>query len=180
MARKNRYADFAERIRKRYETGIKNMFWESLVFHRVKAEASHVQIIKNMSRTITNFVEQRIRLYENKYYRINSKQESQRLLQTIERVYSQPGEKKQLVYLLGKLGVVTREQRQWQENNSRLQQYEEMVTRLRRKLKMQEEELVRLKEIRVEPLLLKKLTREVMRSIRAEARRERLRSSPEW
>lgn len=180
MPRDNRYADFAKRIRKRYETGIKNMFWESLVFHRVKEGTSHVQIIKNMSRTITNFVEQRIRLYENNYYKINTKQENGRLLQTIERVYSQPGEKKQLVYLLGKLGVVTKEQRQWQENNSRLQRYEEMVTRLNRKLKLQEEELLRLKEIRVEPVLLRKLTREVVRSIRAEARRERLRSSPEW
>lgn len=180
MPGKNKYTDFAERIRKRYETGIKNMFWESLVFHRVKNETSHIQIIKNMSRTITNFVEQRIRLYENKYYRTNSKQESKRFLKNIERIYDQPGEKKQLVYLLGKLGVVTREQRQWQESTSRLQQYEETVTRLSKKLKQQQEELVRLKEIQVEPMLLKKLTRQVMQNIRAEARKERLRSSPEW
>ncbi len=186
---RNRNQEFSERIRKRYEMDTAAVYWGSLVYYIMKTQGPEINLQKNLSRVIENIFHQKVRLYEQKYYKIinpfqNSapladktvtRLERRRLIKTIGNIYSQPGEKKQLVYLLSKLGVVTEGQREWRENIRRIKNYEEELTFLKKQLRLQEESIVKLKRTEMEPKLLANLKREVINNIKQEIRLERLR-----
>ncbi len=170
-----RNQEFTERIRKRHEIQQAAFYWESLTYFARKKADSQVHIQKNLSQLISNSFHQKIRQYEEKYYRLVTNQDNRRFLHIMEGIYNQPGEKKQLVHLLRKFGVVTQEQKEWKENMQRLKQYEEELSILRKQIRQQEEYFIRQKTTETKPQLVSDITREVMRSIKQEIRLERLR-----
>ncbi len=167
---------FAERIMGRHGLDIPSYYWGNLVYHRVKRELTQTYVQNNLSRTMMNFFDRRMKQYEKKYYRIITNQDSQRLLSTVREIYSRPEDKKQFVYLLNKLGVVTQERKEWRENIIRLQKYEEELTLLKKQIKQQEEYFVKWQHVEAAPRSVSNITQEVMRNIKREIRLERLRS----
>ena len=87
----------------------------------------------------------RIRLYENRYYQTVTSQDNRKFIRTIEQIYNQPGEKKQLIHLFKKFGVVTNNEKEWQETKRTMNRYEEELFRLKKQLELQEESVVKKK-----------------------------------
>ncbi len=166
---------FAERIMSRHALDIPRYYWGNLVYRRVKRELSQTYVSNSLSQTMKNFFDRRMKQYEKKYYRIITNQDGQRLLSTVREIYSRPEDKKQFIYLLNRLGVVTQGRKEWQENIVRLQRYEEEITLLKKQMKQQEEYLIRWKHMEVTPQSTTNITREVMQNIKREIRLERLR-----
>ncbi len=171
----NRNREFAERIQQRYGRDGMGYYGKSLVYRREKREISQVNIQKNISQVFSDSFDQRMKQYEQKYYQIITNRERQHFLRTMETIYSQPGEKKQLVYMLQKLGVMTRGQREWKESRKRLDRYEEELSVLKRQIHFQEEYLVRRGDTGDRPQFVRDVTREVIKNIKNEMRLERLR-----
>lgn len=166
---------FAEQIVQRYERKSVHYFGSDLVYRKPQKTVSQLHIHKNQQQFVSNIVEQRIQRYEKKYYQTIEGRDRNRLLQSVEEIYRHPGEKKQLVYLFRKFGLVSREHREWQESSRRLSQYEEELAVLHRQFREQEEYLLRLKTIENEPQILSKMSRLVMQKIKKELQLERLR-----
>ena len=93
----------------------------------------------------------------------------------MEQIYNQPGEKKQLVHVLKKLGVVTKSQAEWQEAANTLRRYEEELVQLKRRISSQEEHILKIRNREEQAVSTKAITREVMENIKKEIRMERLR-----
>lgn len=167
--------EFAEQLQKRHQIQQTNDYWENLIYLNRKKPASQVDIHKNLSQFISNSFYQKIRQYEEKYYRVVTNQDNRRFLHTMERIYNQPGEKKQLVHLLRKFGIVTREQKEWKDHTERLKRYEEELVLIQKQIMQQEEYLVRLKTTEIRPQFTAEITHEVMQNIKKEIRLERLR-----
>lgn len=170
----DRNQKFAEQILKRYGR-TSNHSWETLVYRKQQKAVSQIHIHKNWQQFVSNTVEQRMQRYEKKYYQTIEGRDRNRLLRSIEEIYKQPGEKKQLVHLFQKFGFVTREHREWQENSRRLSHYEEELSALHRQFRQQEEYLIRLKRMEHEPQMISEISRLVMKKIKKEIQLERMR-----
>ena len=136
--RMDRNQAFAERIRKRYGR-TSNPSWGTLVYRKQQKAVSQIHIHKNWQQFVSNTVEQKMQRYEKKYYQRIEGRDRNRLLRSVEEIYRHPGEKKQLVHLFRKFGVVTGEHREWQENSRRMSRYEEELTVLHKQFRQQEE-----------------------------------------
>lgn len=170
---------FAEQIVQRYERTSVHCFGSDLVYRKPQKTASQLHIHKNWQSFVSNILAQRVLWHEKKYYQTIEGRDRNRLLRSVEEIYRHPGEKKQLVYLFRKFGMVSREHREWQENSRRLFRYEEELSVLRRQFHEQEEYLIRLKQMENEPQILSKMSRLVMQKIKKELQLERLRHGRE-
>ncbi len=166
---------FAESIMRRHFKAPERSFWESLVYRRKEKTAANINVYKNFRSRLESFIDRSLKQYEKKYYSTVTNLDSRRLLRTMEVIYGQPGEKKQLVYLLNKFGIMTGIRKEWQENATRLKRYEEELEVLRRQVRLQEEYLGKMKNTSGELPTVSDITFEVMRSLKKELRRERFR-----
>ncbi len=172
----NRHAAFAKRIMGRYQNVQTCGYYGLTVVHRRKKENSvrmegHWQI----NRIFTREFYKRIRLYENKYYQTVTSQDNRKFIRTIEQIYNQPGEKKQLIHLFKKFGVVTNNEGEWQETKLTMKRYEEELFRLKRQLELQEESVVKKKSQEIQQISTKKIMKEVVEYVKQEMKMERLR-----
>lgn len=172
----NKHIAFAKGIMDRYRQEPPGYDYGISVVHRKKKGVSvNVDVHRQLSQMFTREFYQRIRQYENRYYRTVTNQDNRKFIRTLEQIYNQPGEKKQLVHLFKRLGVVTKNQQEWQETRRRLAQYEEELVRLRKQIELQEECVHRREKEEIQTVSVKKITGEVMEKIRQEIRMERLR-----
>lgn len=169
-------SEFVNKITKKYQRDVSgNSFGLALVYRRQKKESGGTVVRQNISRLVTQEFYTRMKRYENRYYQRITSQGNRKLIQTIEQIYNQPGEKKQLVHVLKKLGVVTKSQGEWQETRKTLQQYEEELVQLKRRIASQEEYFLKIRNREEKEVSTKAITREVMENIRREIRMERVR-----
>lgn len=169
-------SEFVNGIVAKYQRNqTENYYGPVLIYRKQKKETGNTIIKQNLNRIITKEFYTRIKHYENKYYQQVTSLDNRKLIQTIEQIYNQPGEKRQLIHVLKKLGVVTKNQREWQETRQILKKYEEELTQLKREITYQEEYLLKLENKEGQRLSTKLIAREVMESIKREIQMERLR-----
>lgn len=169
-------SEFVNEIMAKYQRAVSgNSYGLVLVYHRQKKETGGTVVKQNISRLVNQEFYTRIKRYENRYYQRVTSRDNRKLLQTIEQIYNQPGEKKQLVHVLKKLGVVTKSQKEWQETRKTLKKYEEELVQLKRRIASQEEYFLKIRNREEKAVSTKTITREVMENIKREIRMERLR-----
>lgn len=174
VTRQNR--EFVDGILKRHRTEKPDYFQGASLAHRIQKDRSRLSLSqKFVKRILAKEVYIQLRKYEQKYYQRVTNEDNRRFIRTVEQIYNQPGDKKQLTYMLQKLGVVTRNQSEWQETTQTIQRYEEEITRLKKQIKLQEESITNLNVQQENHISAKELTREVMEKIKSEIRMERLR-----
>lgn len=167
--------EFVKRLQNKYRKKATAGYGISLVYRKLGNKTWHTDMHQHLSTLITNTVYQKIQQYEKKYYHSVTNQDRKKLLATMEVIYSQPGEKKQLVHFMHKLGVVTKEEKTWKDTEKRLREYEEEMVKLRKCITAQEETIVKLKRTEEKEFSVKEIKREVIQDIRQEMRLERLR-----
>lgn len=172
----NRHAAFAKKIMSRYQN-VKNCgyYGLSLVHRRKKESFVRMESHRQINRIFTREFYKRIRLYENRYYQTVNSQDNRKFIRTIEQIYNQPGEKKQLIHLFKKFGVVTHNEKEWQETKRTMRQYEEELFRLKKKLELQEESVVKKKSQEIQQISTRKIVKEVVEYVKQEMKMERLR-----
>lgn len=171
--------EFVDRILQRYQTDGTGYFAGSALIHRIQKDRIRFSLNqKFMKRLLTKEIYKWIKKYEQKYYQKITNADNRRFIRTVEQIYSQPGDKKQLLYMFQKLGVITKNQSEWQETKLVLKQHEEEMMKLRRQISLQEKIITRL-SVQEDSISVKGLTREVMERIKSEIRMERLRYGPD-
>ncbi len=165
--------DFAERIAAKYQSGPSGKYYGgTLAYYRAK-KTGPVFHRKTLNQYFTKELTSRLQQYEQNYYKRVTNRDDRRFLRTMEQIYNQPGEKRQLVHMLRRFGIVSRDQKEWQETKRNLTRYEEELARLKRRLEYQEE-VQRRKVSETSLVSMKRITRAVMEQLRAELRMERL------
>lgn len=168
--------EFVSRIIKRYQSATTgNGYGPALIYRKHKKGLGDTIVKQSMNQLITKEFYTRMRYYEKRYYQHISSQDNRKLIRTIEQIYNQPGEKRQLIHVFKKLGIVMKNQKEWQETRQALKKYEEELIQLKKQIKYQEEYFLKTKNIGEKPVSVKMLTREVMENIKSEIRMERLR-----
>lgn len=165
--------DFAAGILAKYQGGTSGYYSRLLVYYRAKRTGDTFSR-ETLNRYFMKEFTFRLQQYEKKYYQHVTNKDDRRFLYTVEHIYNQPGEKKQLTYLFRRFGLVSREQGEWQETQQNLKRYEEELVSLKRKLQYQEEEARRQRVSQESSFSIKSITREVMEQLRRELRMERL------
>lgn len=169
-------SEFVNGIMAKYQRDVSgNSFGLALVYRRQKKESGSTVVRHNISQLVTREFYTRMKQYENRYYQRITSQDNRKLIQTIEQIYNQPGEKKQLVHVFQKLGVVIKDRKEWQETRNTLKQYEEELVQLKRRVSSQEEHILKVRNQEEREVSTKAITREVMENIKKEIRMERLR-----
>lgn len=169
-------SEFVNKIMGKYQRDVSgNSFGLTMVYRRQKKESGSTVVKQNISRLVTQEFYTRLKRYENRYYQRITSQDNRKLIQTIEQIYNQPGEKKQLMHVFKKLGVVTKSQEEWQETRKTLKQYEEELVQMKRRIASQEEYFLKIRNHEEKAVSTKAIAREVMENIRKEIRMERLR-----
>lgn len=165
---------FVNGIMNRYQTkaGRGNA---GFVYRMEKKETISSLNQKFIKRLMAKEVYVRIKQYQKKYYQYVTNRDNRRFIHTVEQINNQPQEKKQLVYILQKMGVVTKEKKEWQETRQLLRTYEEELMRLKKQIQIQEESVLKLTVKEEQQLSAKALTRQVIENIKSELRFERLR-----
>lgn len=167
---------FVNRIIKRYRWEKRDIYYRiSLIYQKPQKHFGDTIINENVSRLFAREFQTRIKRYEAAYYRQVTSQDNRRLIQTIEQIYNQPGEKKQLIHIFNKLGVMTENRAAWQETKETIKRYEEELTQIKRQLQYQEENNFRVQRREEQSVSVKNIVSEVMENIRREIRMERLR-----
>lgn len=174
-----RNRSFADRILKKYQRRMKHEYGISLVYRKKEQPDGKAAAYNRLYQLLTKAFNNRISQYEQKYYHTITNQDNRRFIQTIEQIHNQPGEKKQLIHLFGRLGVVTRNQKEWRETRQTVRQYEEELIMLKRKIKQREEMVLQMKRKEIPEVSIKHLTQIVMENIRREIRMERMRYGPD-
>lgn len=168
--------EFVNRILKRYRTGDMDYYRSASIVYRVRKENSGTRLDQRfVKRLLSKEIYVRVKHYEKKYYQQVTHKDNRKFIRTVEQIYSQPGDKKQLVYMFQKLGVVTRNQDEWKKTKKTLEQYEEEIMKLKKQVRMQEDSITKLTVKEEKRISTKVLTREVMDRIKSEIRMERLR-----
>ncbi|MDE6626390.1 MAG: hypothetical protein K2K56_08470 [Lachnospiraceae bacterium] len=167
---------FVNKVIKKYEREKTNRYYHSsLIYRKPQKHFGDTIINENVNRFFTREFFTHIKRYEAAYYRNVTSQDNRKLIQTIEQIYNQPGEKKQLIHVFNKLGVVTESREVWQETRQTMKLYEEELTQLKRRLQYQEENYLQMHREEERSVSAKDIVREVMENIRREIRMERLR-----
>lgn len=168
--------EFVNGILERYRADEVDYYLGTSLVYRMKKERSRLSLSqKFIKRLLAKEIYVWMKKYEQKYYQKITNEDNRRFIHTVEQIYSQPGDKKQLIYMFQKLGVVTKNQSDWQETQQSIQRYEEEITRLRQQVKLQENSIIKLSVQEENHISSKELTREVMERIKSEIRMERLR-----
>ena len=170
-----RNQSFTDMILKKHQGVVQHGYGSFLVHRKKKPITGKMTAYNQIYQELTKVFNSRILQYEQKYYRTITSQDNRRFIRMIEQIHNQPGEKKQLVHLFGKLGVVTRNQKEWQETKHIVRKYEKELTMLKRKLCQQEEMILRMRGEETLQVSAKKLTSMVMENIKREIRIERMR-----
>ncbi|MCI8509109.1 MAG: hypothetical protein HFJ06_11180 [Lachnospiraceae bacterium] len=172
----NRHVAFAKGIMNKYQNIYSGYYYGSSVVHRRKKENSvRIEDYWQINKIFTREFYKRIRLYENKYYQAVTSQDNRKFIRTIEQIYNQPGEKKQLIHLFKKFGVITNNEEEWQETKLIMKQYEEELFRLKKQLELQEESVVKKKSQEIQQITTKTIMKEVVEYLKQEMKMERLR-----
>lgn len=172
----NKYSAFAKQIMNKYENELPHSYYGLSLVHRKKRDHSvKVDVYRQMNHIFNREFYRRIRQYENRYYQTVTSQDNRKFIQTMEQIYNQPREKKQLIHLFKKLGVVTKNQEEWRETRQTMMRYEEELLRLKKYLEMQEESVVKRKKEEIQEISTKKVVREVLEHVKQEIKMERLR-----
>lgn len=167
---------FVNRIIKKYGQEKTDRYYRSsLIYRKPQKHFGDTIINENFNRLFAREFHTRIKKYEVAYYRNVTSQDNRKLIRTIEQIYNQPGEKKQLIHVFNRLGVVTESRKVWQETRQTMKLYEEELTQLKRRLQYQEENYLRVHREEEQSVSAKNIVREVMENIRREIRMERLR-----
>lgn len=167
---------FTDGIIMKYKMDPAQYYGSSLIHLTMKRESHNTDFHRHMEQIIDNHFLQKIKRYESRYYQMVTNKDNRRFLKTIEQIYNQPGEKKQMIHLLHKLGVVTDNQKKWQETTRRLHQYEEELVNLRKWVTRQEEYRIRTGHEEMRIPTVREVSQAVIREIKQEIRMERLRS----
>lgn len=168
--------EFVNGIMEKYHSNkMGHCYGSVLIYYKQKKGTGNTIIKQGLNQWITKEFYTRIKQYENRYYQYVTSQDNRKLLRTMEQIYNHPGEKRQLIHIFKKLGVVTRNQKEWQETRQVLKKYEEELTQLRRKIKYQEEYFLKLKKSEEKQITTKDIAREVIENIKREIQMERLR-----
>lgn len=171
-----RNSEFVNGIMEKHQRNVPgNFFGLALVYRRQKKESGGTVVRQSISRLVTQEFFTRMKRYENRYYQRITSRDNRKLIQTMEQIYNQPGEKKQLVHVFQKLGVVTKSQAEWQEARNTLRKYEEELVQLKKRISSQEEHMLKIRNQEERAVSTKAITREVMENIKKEIRMERLR-----
>ncbi|MDE6433949.1 MAG: hypothetical protein K2L07_06930 [Lachnospiraceae bacterium] len=170
-----RNQSFTDVILKKHQGVIQHGYGSFLVYRKKRQPAERMTAYNQMYQELTKVFNSRILQYEKKYYHTITSQDNRKFIRMIEQIHNHPGEKKQLVHLFGKLGIVTRNQKEWQETKQIVRKYEEELTMLKRKLCQQEEMVLQMKEKEIIQISAKNLTNMVMENIKREIRIERMR-----
>ncbi len=165
--------DFAARIAAKYQSGTSVAYYGSILAYHKAKKTGTVSYRETMNRYFTKELASRLQQYEKNYYKRVTNRDDRRFLQTIEQIYNQPGEKRQLVHIFRRFGIVSRDQKEWQETQRSLTRYEEELTKLKRRLQYQEE-VQRRTVSETSSVSVKSITRAVMEQLRGELRMERL------
>ncbi len=173
--RRKQNQEFTDKIRSRYEKKAAFYLGENLVYRQRQKTGLQININKNLNQLISNTFDQRMKQYEKKYYQTVAAQDRHFLLRTVEAIYRHPGEKKQLIHLLQRFGVVTQGQKEWRENNRKMSRYEEELSLLRKELQRQEEYLKKLRQQESGTQVISRVSHVVMQNIKKEIRMERMR-----
>lgn len=167
--------EFADKIVRKYESQMPEFYRSLLVYRKQAGTVNKVDIYQNISRQLTQKFYERISQYEKRYYQTVTNQDNRKWLSTMEHIYNQPGDKKQLIHLFQKLGVVTKSQKDWQETRQILKRYEEELIKLKKQVNLSEEHYQK-KEIEVpQQASAKQIKQEIIDSIKREIRLERIR-----
>lgn len=170
---------FVDEILGKYQRGYKTDYGSLLVHRKRKQTADKITLDNRLYKLVEQTFNSRISQYEQKYYKTVTSQDNRKFIKTVEQIYNQPGEKKQLIHLFQKLGVVTKNRKEWQETRQTVRRYEEELVILKKKLTQQEEMILRLKQEERPQISAKHLTEMVMENIRREIRMERMRYGPD-
>lgn len=174
-----RNRDFAERILTKHQRGTQKYLGIPLIYHRKKTVADKTEIYNRLNRFLSTELNYRISQYEKKYYQNITNQDNRRFIQTIEEINNQPGEKKQMILQLRKLGVLTQSNKEWQDTKQTIKRYEEELIMLNRRIKLQEEMVLQMKSRETPEISAKSITDTVMENIKREIRLERMRYGPD-
>ena len=167
---------FVNGIIEKYQSDrMKNYYGPALIYHKHKKGIGDTIVKQSMNQLITKEFYTRMKYYEKRYYQYVTSQDNRKLIRTIEQIYNQPGEKRQLIHVFKKLGIVTKNQKEWREARQALKKYEEELIQLKKQIKYQEEYFLKIKNTEEKPASAKTITREVMENIKREIRMERLR-----
>lgn len=167
--------EFADTIVKKYRSEAPEFYRSLLVYRRQVGTVNKVAFYQNISKQITQKLYDRLHQYEKKYYQTVTNQDNRKWLSTMEHIYNQPGDKKQLIHLFKRLGVVTKDQRDWQETNQLLRKYEEELIKLKKQVEFTEEHYKKTNMEEKQPVSSKQLKQEIIDSIKREIRLERIR-----
>lgn len=165
--------DFAERIAAKYQGGASGGYDGGVLAYYKARKMTSVINRNTLNQYFTKEFTSRLQQYEQNYYKRVTNRDDRRFLRTMEQIYNQPGEKRQLVHMLRRFGIVSRDQKEWQETKRSLTRYEEELARLKRRLEYQEE-VQRRKVSETSLMSMKSITRAVMEQLKAELRMERL------
>ncbi|MCM1180667.1 MAG: hypothetical protein NC347_10455 [Clostridium sp.] len=170
-----RNQNFTDKIMQKHRGVAKRGYGISLIYRKNRQPTGNMTAYNQLYQKLTKVFNSRILQYEQKYYHNLTSRDNRRFIQIIEQIHNQPGEKKQLVHLLHKLGVVTGDQKEWQETKQTVRKYEEELAILKRKVRQQEEMVLQMKRKEALPISVKHLTDMVMENIKREIRIERMR-----
>lgn len=170
-----RNKSFTDRILTKHQRKVRLQYGISLVFQKKRSAGHKAFTYNQLQQMLTKAWNSRILQYEQKYYQTITSRDNRKFIQIVEQIHNQPGEKKQLIHLFQKLGVVTRNQKEWQETRQTVRKYEEELLMLKRKLWQQEEMVLQMKREEVPQISIKHLTDVVMENIKREIRLERMR-----
>ncbi len=168
--------EFATRLIGKYHKESLDFFGSSLIYRTQKEKRQNLYFHRHMERIFNQSLTQRFQQIENRYYQNITSRDHQRLLKNVEQIYRKPGEKKQMLGLMQKLGVVTREEKGWQEIWRRLDEYEEALGALQKQLRHRDiQDQKRERQEHQQPSM-REISRSVMQDLRQELRLERMRS----
>ncbi len=170
---------FVDGILGKYQRQLQPDYGKMLVYRKRRRPADKINIDNRLYKLVEQTLNNRILQYEQKYYHTVTSKDNRRFIRTVEQIYNQPGEKKQLIHLFQKLGVVTKDRRDWKETVKTVKRYEEELVVLKKKLSQQEETILRMKTEEKPQISTKYLTDAVMENIRREIRMERMRYGPD-
>lgn len=173
---KSKNIEFTNGIIDRYQNILPDYYYGLAIVHRRrKAPVSNIEQHQHMHQLVTKEFYKRIKQYEKNFYQSVTNQDNRKFISTMEQIYNQPGQKKQLIYLFRKFGVVTNHQKEWKDTRQVLRRYEEEMVQMQRRLAVQEEYLLKSKYSVTQQVSTKDIAKEVMESIKKEMRMERIR-----
>lgn len=170
------HLEFTRKLMDRHHTKQTEYFGSSLIHRARDKKQQNMSFHQHMERILNQNFAKNFHQIEQKYYQNITGRDHQRLLKNVEQIYRQPGEKKQMLGLLQKLGVVTKEEKGWQELLRRLKEYEDALDQIQKTMRRQEEKEQKRERAEQQLPSVQEISRSVIQDLRQEIRLERMRS----